>query len=103
MNFGSMTGMASFSLAPLSRVTFSSLIIFSFTLSRSKFTVAYLLSLRQALAGVKRAALLLRFRQKSSGIGSTPGRSTLLTLVFQNAAGSSLNRGGMHVRKPRFS
>src|SRR5215472_2608063 len=53
---------ASFSLAPLSRVTLRSLTTFSFTLSRSEFTVIYLLSnlliaelARSAEAGVKRA------------------------------------------------
>src|SRR5215831_17543470 len=53
---------ASFSLAPLSRVTFRSLTTFAFTLSRSEFTVIDLLSnlliaelARSAEADVKRA------------------------------------------------
>src|SRR5262249_51075872 len=115
--------MASFSLAPLSRVTFSSLTIFSFTLSRSEFTVGYPLS-NPLIAELARSAgpllsapsLLLRFprRQKLRNwiySRSAPNRfchgrpSAHLPaqdpLVFQSAAGSPRNRGGMHVRKLR--
>ena len=56
--------MASFSLAPLSRVTFSSLMIFSFTLSRSEFTVIYLL-FQTAIAELALSLLLRLTRAKA--------------------------------------
>src|SRR5215467_1585229 len=101
---------ASFSLAPLSRVTFRSLTTFAFTLSRSEFTVIYLLSnlliaelARSAEAGVKRAKPPPRQKLRNCvltvGAESRCHRRTCLVCSIPQGlptrAGSLLNRGDM--------